>query len=272
MLCIKDQALTSEEVEKIIGWTHYHHFKNNSDTSDKESKPLISCESIRYGLSMLQSIQNEPKSAKTSLKDVVTENAFETSLLNEVIASSEIGVTFGDIGDIGECEGYIKNCYLCRLLAKDNWQSGFGEAESYLRLYFLPTLNCPQNGLCCEVDSMLGRRGNPGEDETMSKIKNEFMLNWDGLRTKDKERVLEALALNIDLQEVANMIDGFSGSDLKNFCVPAAHCPIREILEKEKQTLALEENKPLPSLYSSADVHPLRLEDLSMLMNRYVIT
>ncbi|GAA0151058.1 hypothetical protein LIER_09859 [Lithospermum erythrorhizon] len=123
------------------------------------------------------------------------------------------------------------------------------------------------------------------------------MLNWDGLPTEDKERVLvlaatnrafdldeavirrlpqrlmvnlpdahirekilriilakEALALNIDLQEVANMIDGFSGSDLKNFCVTAAHCPIREIKEKENKeiALALEENKPLPSLLKYA--------------------
>ncbi|GAA0151059.1 hypothetical protein LIER_09860 [Lithospermum erythrorhizon] len=115
MLCIKDQALTSEEVEKIIGWMHYHHFKNNSDTSDKESKPLISCESIRYGLSMLQSIQNEPKSAKKSLKDVVTENAFETSLLNEVIASSEIGVTFGDIGALENVKDTLKELVMLPL-------------------------------------------------------------------------------------------------------------------------------------------------------------
>jgi SpoVK/Ycf46/Vps4 family AAA+-type ATPase len=40
-----------------------------------------------------------------------------------------------------------------------------------------------------EVDSMLGKRDKHGEHETMRKIKNEFMANWDGLRTLQLERV-----------------------------------------------------------------------------------
>lgn len=54
-----------------------------------------------------------------------------------------------------------------------------------------------------KVDSMLGRRENPGEHEAMRKMKNEFMVNWDGLRTKDKERVLVLAATNrpFDLDE-----------------------------------------------------------------------
>ena len=54
-----------------------------------------------------------------------------------------------------------------------------------------------------EVDSMLGRRESHGEHEAMRKMKNEFRLNWDGLRTKDKERVLVLAATNrpFDLDE-----------------------------------------------------------------------
>jgi SpoVK/Ycf46/Vps4 family AAA+-type ATPase len=50
---------------------------------------------------------------------------------------------------------------------------------------------------------MLGRRENPGEHEAMRKMKNEFMVNWDGLRTKEKERVLVLAATNrpFDLDE-----------------------------------------------------------------------
>lgn len=50
---------------------------------------------------------------------------------------------------------------------------------------------------------MLGRRENPGEHEAMRKMKNEFMVNWDGLRTKDTERVLVLAATNrpFDLDE-----------------------------------------------------------------------
>jgi SpoVK/Ycf46/Vps4 family AAA+-type ATPase len=37
----------------------------------------------------------------------------------------------------------------------------------------------------------------------MRKMKNEFMVNWDGLRTKDRERVLVLAATNrpFDLDE-----------------------------------------------------------------------
>lgn len=53
------------------------------------------------------------------------------------------------------------------------------------------------------MDSLLGRRENPSEHEAMRKMKNEFMVNWDGLRTKDKERVMVLAATNrpFDLDE-----------------------------------------------------------------------
>ncbi|AQK69743.1 ATPase family AAA domain-containing protein 1-A [Zea mays] len=108
------------------------------------------------------------------------------------------------------------------------------------------------------VDGMLGRRENPGEHEAMRKMKNEFMVNWDGLRTREKERVLvlaatnrpfdldeavvrrlprrlmvnlldasnrrkilsvilakEDMADDVDLETIANLTEGYSGSDLK---------------------------------------------------------
>ncbi|KAI7751901.1 hypothetical protein M8C21_002628 [Ambrosia artemisiifolia] len=183
----------------------------------------------------------------------------------------------------------------------------FGEGEKYVKAVFsLASKIAPSVVFVDEVDSMLGRRENPGEHEAMRKMKNEFMVNWDGLRTKDRERVLvlgatnrpfdldeavirrlprrlmvnlpdasnrekilrvilakEELGLDIDLEAVANMTDGYSGSDLKNLCVAAAHFPIREILDKEKKekAMALAENRPLPSLHSSADVRPLSFDD-----------
>ncbi|PHU15982.1 hypothetical protein BC332_17187 [Capsicum chinense] len=129
-----------------------------------------------------------------------------------------------------------------------------------------------------EVDSMLGRRENPEKHQAVRRLKNKFMLNWDGLRTKDTERVLvlaatnrpfdldeavirrlprrlmvnlpdapnrakllivilakEEFAQDVDLESVASMTDGYSGSDLKNLCATAAYRPIRDILEKEKK-------------------------------------
>ncbi|THG22324.1 hypothetical protein TEA_010007 [Camellia sinensis var. sinensis] len=183
----------------------------------------------------------------------------------------------------------------------------FGEGEKYVKAVFsLASKIAPSVVFVDEVDSMLGLSENPGEHEAMRKMKNEFMMNWDGLRTKDTERVLvlaatnrpfdldeavirrlprrlmvnlpdapnrgkilkvilakEDLSPNVDWDSIASMTGGYSGSDLKNLCVTAAHCPIREILEKEKKerAAALSEGKPAPALSGSADIRPLNMDD-----------
>ncbi|KAL9430742.1 hypothetical protein AB3S75_026022 [Citrus x aurantiifolia] len=352
-LCIKDQTLTTEGVEKIVGWALSHHFMHCSEAPGKDAKLKISTESIMYGLNILQGIQSESKSLKKSLKDVVTENEFEKKLLADVIPPSDIGVTFDDIGALENVKDTLKELVMLPLQRPELFCKGqltkpckgillfgppgtgktmlakavateaganfinismssitskwFGEGEKYVKAVFsLASKIAPSVVFVDEVDSMLGRRENPGEHEAMRKMKNEFMVNWDGLRTKDKERVLvlaatnrpfdldeavvrrlprrlmvnlpdapnrekiirvilakEELASDVDLEGIANMTDGYSGSDLKNLCVTAAHCPIREILEKEKKerALALAENRASPPLYSSADVRPLKMDD-----------
>ncbi|OMO81888.1 hypothetical protein COLO4_23369 [Corchorus olitorius] len=352
-LCIKDQTLTNESVEKIVGWALSHHFMHSSEALVKDAKLVLSTESIKYGLNILQGIQSESKSSKKSLKDVVTENEFEKKLLADVIPPSDIGVSFDDIGALENVKDTLKELVMLPLQRPELFCKGqltkpckgillfgppgtgktmlakavateaganfinismssitskwFGEGEKYVKAVFsLASKIAPSVVFVDEVDSMLGRRENPGEHEAMRKMKNEFMVNWDGLRTKDKERVLvlaatnrpfdldeavirrlprrlmvnlpdapnrekilrvilakEELSSGVDLEAIANMTDGYSGSDLKNLCVTAAHCPIREILEKEKKekASAVAENRPLPTLYSSADVRPLKMDD-----------
>ncbi|RZB85277.1 Protein MSP1 isoform A [Glycine soja] len=352
-LCIKDHTLTTESVEKIIGWAISYHFMHSSEASIRYSKLVISAESIKYGHNILQGIQNENKNMKKSLKDVVTENEFEKKLLTDVIPPTDIGVTFDDIGALENVKETLKELVMLPLQRPELFGKGqlakpckgillfgppgtgktmlakavateaganfinismssitskwFGEGEKYVKAVFsLASKIAPSVIFVDEVDSMLGRRENPGEHEAMRKMKNEFMVNWDGLRTKDKERILvlaatnrpfdldeavirrlprrlmvnlpdapnrekivsvilakEELAPDVDFEAIANMTDGYSGSDLKNLCVTAAHCPIREILEKEKKerSLALTENQPLPQLCSSTDIRPLKMED-----------
>ncbi|KAJ4968151.1 hypothetical protein NE237_014852 [Protea cynaroides] len=353
-ICIKDRALTSENVEKIVGWALSHHLMHSTEALTKDSKLLISSESIRYGLNILQGILNESKSLKKSFKDVVTENEFEKRLLVDVIPANDIGVSFYDIGALENVKDTLQELVMLPLQRPELFSKGqltkpckgillfgppgtgktmlakavateaganfinismssitskwFGEGEKYVKAVFsLASKIAPSVIFIDEVDSMLGRRENPGEHEAMRKMKNEFMVNWDGLRTKDTERVLvlaatnrpfdldeavirrlprrlmvnlpdapnrekilrviltkEEMAPDVDLAAIANMTDGYSGSDLKNLCVMAAHCSIREILEKEKKekALALEENKSLPALHGSADLRSLNMEDL----------
>lgn len=352
-LSVKEQALTNESVEKVVGWALSHHFMQVSEAPAKDAKLVLSSDSIRYGLDILQGVQNETKTSKKSLKDVVTENEFEKRLLGEVIPPNDIGVTFDDIGALENVKDTLKELVMLPLQRPELFCKGqltkpckgillfgppgtgktmlakavateaganfinismsaitskwFGEGEKYVKAVFsLASKISPSVIFVDEVDSMLGRRENPGEHEAMRKMKNEFMVNWDGLRTKDKERVLVLAATNrpfdldeavvrrlprrlmvnlpdatnrekilrvilakeelgpgVHLEAVASMTDGYSGSDLKNLCVTAAHCPIRELLEKEKKerALALAENRPLPALHSSVDVRPLNMDD-----------
>ncbi|XP_038972217.1 uncharacterized protein LOC103715088 [Phoenix dactylifera] len=354
-ISIKDQTLTNENVDKIVGFALSHHLKNNKiEASAKDAKLVLSNDSIKHGLGMLQSIQSDTKSPKKSLKDVVTENEFEKRLLADVIPPDDIGVTFVDIGALENVKDTLKELVMLPLQRPELFCKGqltkpckgillfgppgtgktmlakavateaganfinismssitskwFGEGEKYVKAVFsLASKIAPSVIFVDEVDSMLGRRENPGEHEAMRKMKNEFMVNWDGLRTKDKERVLvlaatnrpfdlddavirrfprrlmvnlpdasnrekilrvilakEELTPDVALEALANMTDGYSGSDLKNLCVTAAHCPIREVLEKEKKerSSALAEGRPLPALHGSDDIRPLSMEDL----------
>ncbi|XP_018437210.1 uncharacterized protein LOC108809559 isoform X2 [Raphanus sativus] len=352
-LCIKDQSLPTDSVEKVVGWAFSHHLMSCSEPTVKDNKLIISAENITYGLQVLHGIQNENKSTKKSLKDVVTENEFEKKLLSDVIPPSDIGVSFDDIGALENVKDTLKELVMLPLQRPELFGKGqltkptkgillfgppgtgktmlakavateaganfinismssitskwFGEGEKYVKAVFsLASKIAPSVIFVDEVDSMLGRRENPGEHEAMRKMKNEFMINWDGLRTKDKERVLvlaatnrpfdldeavirrlprrlmvnlpdsanrskilsvilakEEMAEDVDLEAIANMTDGYSGSDLKNLCVTAAHLPIREILEKEKKerSVAKAENRPTPQLYNSTNIRPLNMND-----------
>ncbi|KAG2629829.1 uncharacterized protein LOC120699717 isoform X3 [Panicum virgatum] len=190
----------------------------------------------------------------------------------------------------------------------------FGESEKYVKAVFsLASKISPAVIFVDEVDSLLAKRGSEREHEAMRKIKNEFMVNWDGLRTKEQERVLvlgatnrpydlddavirrfprrimvslpdasnrekilkvllskETLTPDVDLESVANMTEGYSGSDLKNLCITAAYCPIREILEKEKKekSSAIAEGRPEPPLYGKEDVRPLQMDDLKFALGQ----
>ncbi|PWS21933.1 hypothetical protein DKP78_21010, partial [Enterococcus faecium] len=76
-LFIKDQSLTNENVDKIVGYAVSYHLKHNKVEISKDGKLVLASESLKHGLNMLQNMQSDNKSSKKSLKDVVTENEFE---------------------------------------------------------------------------------------------------------------------------------------------------------------------------------------------------
>ena len=91
-----------------------------------------------------------------------------------------------------ECGANFINVTMSTLLSK--W---VGESEKYVRAVFtLASKISPTVIFVDEVDSVLGQRGQRSEHEAMRKVKNEFMACWDGLRTRQSERILVLVATN----------------------------------------------------------------------------
>eukprot|EP00897_Mesotaenium_endlicherianum_P004600 jgi/Mesen1/4168/ME000219S03294 len=154
----------------------------------------------------------------------------------------------------------------------------FGEAEKLTRSVFtLARKLAPCVVFVDEVDSLLGARGAASEHEATRKMRNEFMAAWDGLQSGERERVLVLAATNrpFDLddaedladgfshEELAQLTEGYSGSDLKNLCVSAAYRPIRDLLhleEKERERARLLEVASA-SAEGASEVAPVTASD-----------
>ncbi|EES16128.2 uncharacterized protein LOC8066340 isoform X2 [Sorghum bicolor] len=357
-LPIKDQLLTNENLEKIVGYAISYHLHDSEPPND--GKWVLPIERLKHGFSMLQNAHSGAKRSKNALMDVVTENEFEKNLLSNVIAPNDTGVTFEDIGALDNLKDTLRELIMLPLQRSELYSKGqltkpvkgillfgppgtgktmvakavatevganfinvpmssiaskwIGDGEKYVKAIFsLASKLSPAVIFVDEVDSLLGRRGRPTEHETTRKVKNEFMIHWDGLCTKEQERVIvlgatnrpfdlddavvrrfphrlmvslpdksnrekilkvilskETLEPDVDLESIAKMADGYSGSDLKNLCVTAAHRPIREIIEKEKKekSLAIAEGRPEPPLYGREDIRPLGMDDLKFALGQ----
>ncbi|XP_027356104.1 uncharacterized protein LOC113865618 isoform X2 [Abrus precatorius] len=172
----------------------------------------------------------------------------------------------------------------------------FGDAEKLTKaLFSFASKLAPVIIFVDEVDSLLGARGGASEHEATRRMRNEFMAAWDGLRSKENQRILilgatnrpfdlddavirrlprriyvdlpdaenrmkilriflaqENLDPDFEFDKLANLTDGYSGSDLKNLCIAAAYRPVQELLEEEKK----EHNDSTTSV-----LRPLNLDD-----------
>jgi SpoVK/Ycf46/Vps4 family AAA+-type ATPase len=127
VICVKDRILTSECVDKIVGYALSHQLKDRTiQTPGKDVKVVLSGESLKHGVDLLECIQSDPKkkSTKKSLKDVATENEFEKRLLTDVIPPDEIGVTFEDIGALENVKETLKELVMLPLQRPELFSKG----------------------------------------------------------------------------------------------------------------------------------------------------
>ncbi|KAE8818133.1 Spastin [Hordeum vulgare] len=116
--------------------------------------------------------------------------------------------------------------------------SWFGDAEKLTKaLFSFASRLAPVIIFVDEVDSLLGARGGAMEHEATRRMRNEFMAAWDGLRSKDSQRILILGATNrpFDLDDA-------------NLCVAVAYRPVHELLEEEKKGSAGSTKTSLRSL------------------------
>ncbi|KAF7093908.1 hypothetical protein CFC21_096285 [Triticum aestivum] len=294
-LPITDRLLTHDDVDKVVGYGISYHLEH--DKPNMDAKPVLPTESLKHGLERIQSESMASSSSKKALKDVVTENEFERSLLSNVIAPHEIGVTFDDIGALECVKDTLKELIITPLKRPELFSKGqllkpakgillfgppgtgktmlakavatesgasfmnvsmssiaskwFGEGEKYVKAIFsLASKLSPAVIFLDEVDSMLGKRQNREEPETTRRMKNEFMVNWEGLLTKDDERVVVLAATNrpYDLDEaVIRRLPRRLMVNLPN--APNRERILKLILSKE----ALAEDVSLESVASMTD-------------------
>ncbi|KAG8384963.1 hypothetical protein BUALT_Bualt04G0172800 [Buddleja alternifolia] len=247
-LYVTDQKLTDENAEKVVKWALGYDLTANPQNYSN-LQPVLSQESILYGLNNLWAIQSDQKNSSTLPKDIATENEFEKRILEDVILHTEIGVKFDDIGALDNIKDALKELVMLPLQMPELFSKGqlrkpcrgillfgppgtgktmlakavasesganflnismssitskwVGDSEKFVKAIFsLASKLAPSVVFIDEVDSLFGKRRDQ-EHEITRKIKNEFMLNWDGLRTKDTERVLVLAATNrpFDLDE-----------------------------------------------------------------------
>ncbi|KAL3591730.1 hypothetical protein D5086_010370 [Populus alba] len=73
----------------------------------------------------------------------------------------------------------------------------FGDAEKLTKaLFSFASKLAPVIIFVDEVDSLLGARGGSFEHEATRRMRNEFMAAWDGMRSKDSQRILILGATN----------------------------------------------------------------------------
>ncbi|KAF9678664.1 hypothetical protein SADUNF_Sadunf07G0058600 [Salix dunnii] len=226
----------------------------------------------------------------------LAKDEYESNFLSAVVAPGEIGVKFNDVGALEEVKKALNELVILpmrrpELFSHGNLLRWFGDAEKLTKaLFSFASKLAPVIIFVDEVDSLLGARGGSFEHEATRRMRNEFMAAWDGLRSKDSQRILilgatnrpfdlddavirrihvdlpdaenrmkilriilnrENLEPDFQFDKLANATEGYSGSDLKNLCIAAAYRPVEELLEQEKGG----KNGAAPAL------RPLNLED-----------
>ncbi|KAG5139196.1 hypothetical protein JHK84_032964 [Glycine max] len=208
----------------------------------------------------------------------LAKDEFESNFISAVVPPGEIGVKFDDIGALEDVKKALNELVILpmrrpELFSRGNLLRWFGDAEKLTKaLFSFASKLAPVIVFVDEVDSLLGARGGAFEHEATRRMRNEFMAAWDGLRSKENQRILILGATNrpFDLDDavirrlprrnrymlgttmlyhIRNLRDQ---RENKNLCIAAAYRPVQELLEEEKKRASND---------TTSVLRPLNLDD-----------
>ncbi|KAF3327413.1 Protein MSP1 [Carex littledalei] len=227
--------LTRPKAAKVAGWAKNHYLSSVTLPSAKDNRLMIPLESLEIAIARLREEEAISKKPAQNLKSLAKDE-YESNFISAVVPPDEIGVKFDDIGALEDvkttldelvtlpmrrpelfshgnllrpCKGILLfgppgtgKTLLAKALATEagaNFISisgstltskWFGDAEKLTKaLFSFASKLAP-------VDSLLGARGGAFEHEATRRMRNEFMAAWDGLRSKDTQRILILAATN----------------------------------------------------------------------------
>ncbi|OIW05628.1 hypothetical protein TanjilG_23414 [Lupinus angustifolius] len=142
------------------------------------------------------------RSNLNELRKSLAKDEFESNFISAVVPSDEIGVKFDDIGALEDVKKALNELVILpmrrpELFSRGNLLRWFGDAEKLTKaLFSFASKLAPVIIFVDEVDSLLGARGGALEHEATRRMRNEFMAAWDGLRSKENQRILILGATN----------------------------------------------------------------------------
>ncbi|KAF3680899.1 hypothetical protein FXO38_02029 [Capsicum annuum] len=220
-LCIKDQNFSVKSAEKVVGWALSHHLMQNT-RENLDMRLVLSPVSIQYGLELLQAKKNDTTSLKKS--DVETENEFEKALLADVVALSDIGVTFDDVGALGNVKDTLKELVMLPLQIPEFLSKS--------------QLTEPCKGI------LLFGPARTGKTMLSKAVATEAGANF----------------INISMSTIGSKW-GQSEKCIKAVFSLASKIAPSVIFVDEEQTAPSANGGPPPALSSSADLRPLNMDD-----------
>ncbi|KAG4988238.1 hypothetical protein JHK85_031221 [Glycine max] len=186
----------------------------------------------------------------------LAKDEFESNFISAVVPPGEIGVKFDDIGALEDVKKALNELVILpmrrpELFSRGNLLRWFGDAEKLTKALFsfaskLAPVIVFVDEQIFKIGSSITTSSGPLRTNLVSSLWQVSLL-LNGLVEMERENAENRMKilriflaqenLNSDFQfdKLANLTDGYSGSDLKNLCIAAAYRPVQELLEEEKK-------------------------------------